>query len=413
MKFVLILILALGLMACTAAPAAPPPPPDRAVAYFEGPPPPQLVTEEYLRRELDLKVAALWALPLAEAMAGPAHAQTRIVGVTAQTWDKDHTVRLTAVMNDGPGQQRHIPMSFNFGGPNYDTSSGSVTTGACHKLAGAGVSTTGEFTTIENHTDSIVVHKISKTVTESTSSSITMSESLELTSGVTVEGGTPIGGSVSASLESTFGISKESTEEHSKETSVTVEDEIEVPGQSTYVTIFTTDDSAVDCAVSINAEADWSDIKVTVSFPVELKPNFKKEGDRWSDLCRVRPTPYANLCIMLKGDGLDDGKGQAKIGFGQGDDVYRYFRGYDVRCPDCGKLDLKAGARANMAKMSDPTSRWISFEGVRHSTTKSDASYKLYDVTGQSTECLADKLSKAGVPITTIDSDGDGKIDGC
>ena len=411
-RLTLILILALGLLACTSEPAAPPPT-DRGVVYFEGPPPPQLVTEEYLRRQLDIKVATLWALPLGEAMAGPAHAATRVVGVTAQTWDKDKTVRLTVVMNDGPGQQRHIPMSFNFGGPNYDTSSGSVTVGACHKLAGAGVSTTGEFTTIENHTDSIVVHKISKTVTESTSSSTTLSESIELKSGLTVEGGTPIGGSVSASLESTFGISKESTEEHSKETSVTVEDEIEVPAQSTYVTIFTTDDSAVDCAVSINAEADWSDIKVTVSFPVELRPNFHKEGERWSDLCRVRPTPYANLCILLKGDGLDDGKGQAKIGFGQGDDVYRYFMGFDVRCPDCGKLDLKAGARANMAKMSDPTSRWISFEGVRHSTTKSDASYKLYDVTGQATDCLAEKLSKAGVPIASLDSDGDGRLDGC
>ena len=411
-RLALILILSLGLLACTSEPAAPPPP-DRAVVYFEGPAPPQLVTEQYLRRQLDIRVATLWALPLAEAMAGPAHAATRIVGVTAQTWDKDRTVRLTAVMNDGPGQQRHIPMTFVFGGPNYDTTSGSVTTGTCHKLAGAGVATTGEFTTIENHTDSIDVHKISKTVTESTSSSTTLSESIELKSGLTVEGGTPIGGKVAASLETTFGVGKESTEEHSKETSVTVEDEIEVPGQSTYVTIFTTDDSAVDCAVSINAEADWSDIKVTISFPVELRAAYHKRDDRWSRLCYNRPTPYANLCILLKGDGLDDGKGQAQIGFGQGDDVYRFFRGYDVRCPDCGGLDLKAGARANMAKMSDPTSRWISFEGVRHSTTKSDASYKLYDVTGQDSGCLADKLSKSGVPITTIDGDGDGKIDGC
>ena len=186
-----------------------------------------------------------------------------------------------------------------------------------------------------------------------------------------------------------------------------------MPGQSTYVTIFTTDDSAVDCAVSINAEADWSDIKVTIEFPVELRAAFHKEGERWSDLCRVRPTPYANLCILLKGDGLDDGKYRAQIGFGQGDDVYRFFMGYDVRCPDCGKLDLKAGARANMAKMSDPTSRWISFEGVRHSTTKSDASYKLLDVTGQDTACIAEKVGKAGVPVGSIDSDGDGKIDDC
>lgn len=374
---------------------------------------PQLVTEEYLRRQLDIKVATLWALPLCEAMAGPAHAQTRIVGVTAQTWDKDKTVRLTCVMNDGPGQQRHIPMQIVFGGPNYDTTAGSVTEGTCHKLPGAGVNTTGEFTTIENHTDGIDVHKISKTVTESTASSTTLTESLELKSGLTIEGGTPLGGKVAASLESTFGVSKESTEEHSKETSVTVEDEIEVPAQSTYVTIFTTDDSAIDCKVSINAEADWSDIKVTIEFPVELRAAFHKEGERWSDLCRVRPTPYANLCILLKGDGLDDGKGSAKIGFGQGDDVYRFFMGYDVRCPACAGLDLKTGARANMATMSDPKSRWVSFEGVRHSTTKSDASYKLYDVTGQDTACLAEKIGKPGVPIGSVDNDNDGKIDGC
>ena len=58
--------------------------------------PPQLVTETWLRRQLDISIAKLWAIPIAEALAGPAHRFTsRVVDVDADTWDDDHQVHLT------------------------------------------------------------------------------------------------------------------------------------------------------------------------------------------------------------------------------------------------------------------------------------------------------------------------------
>ena len=184
---VLGVFIALTMFANCKANVGPPP----QTEFIGDTPPPQLVTEEYLRRQLDIDIAQVWALPLAEMMAGPAHRfPTRIVGVRAETWDRDRMVHLTVVLNDGPGVQRHIPMTFTFNGPNYDTDSGSVTTGKCTQLPGAGVATTGEFTTIHNKTDAVITHEIDKTITESTSTSISLSESLELSSGVTVEAGT-------------------------------------------------------------------------------------------------------------------------------------------------------------------------------------------------------------------------------
>ena len=187
--------------------------------------PPQLVTETWLRRQLDISIAKLWAIPIAEALAGPAHRFTsRVVHVNADSWDDDHQVHLTVVLNDGPGRQRHVPMTFTFDGYDYDKASGSVTQGKCTQLPGAGVSTTGEFTTVRNGTDASIEHKISKTVEESNSTSVSLDESVELSNKTTVEAGTDFGagsGSVSNEFSATFGIDKSSTEDHSKTTSVT------------------------------------------------------------------------------------------------------------------------------------------------------------------------------------------------
>ena len=152
--------------------------------------PPQLVTETWLRRQLDISIAKLWAIDphCAEALAGPAHRFTsRVVHVDADTWDDDHQVHLTVILNDGPGRQRHLPMTFTFDGYDYDKASGSVTQGKCTQLPGAGVATTGEFTTVRNGTDASIEHKISKTVEESNSTSVSLDESVELSNKTTVE----------------------------------------------------------------------------------------------------------------------------------------------------------------------------------------------------------------------------------
>ena len=399
------------ILACTSESTGPTLPP---VVGFEGSAPPQLITEEYLRRQLDIKTAKLWALPLAEAMAGPVHRfPSRVISVQAQTWDRDRTVHLTVVLNDGGGRQRHIPMRFMFNGPNYDTGAGAVVLGACHRLPGAGVSTTGEFTSITNRTDSADTHHVSKTVTESTSTSITLSESAEFTSGITVEAGSDVA-KASASFSSTFGISKDQTSDHAVETSDTVEDEIVVPGHRDYAITFTTDDAAVDCVVSIGAPGDWSDLRIWIGFPTELhKSYYDGDADYWSQLHSDQPSIYTNLGLLLRGDALDDAKGGVWLTATQSDQVYRLLMGYDVRCPDCGGLRFTTAARAALVHMSDDATRWISFEGVRHQTTKKDASYTALDVTGQDGDCVSDTLSVSGTLASSLDADGNGTLDAC
>ena len=97
--------------------------------------------------------------------------------------------------------------SVDFDAPVYDTSeSGIFNAGPPHILDDGRVST-GEYTTVDNQTSEPVEHEIEKTVEESDSSSISMSESLELKSGTTVEAGTDTA-KVSETLEATFGISE-------------------------------------------------------------------------------------------------------------------------------------------------------------------------------------------------------------
>ena len=409
-----LLVAALALLTALCVACSSPPDLPRPTELVGEGAPPQLVTEEYLRRQLDISIAQVWALPLAEMMAGPAHRfPTRITGVKAETWDRDRMVHLTVVMNDGPGRQRHIPMTFTFNGPNYDTDSGSVTTGTCTELPGAGVATTGEFTTIHNKTDAEITHQIDKTITESTATSISLSESLELSSGVTVEAGTDAA-KVSANLQTTFGISKDKTTDHSVETSVTVMDTFTVsPGRDVAIT-FTTNDAAVNCDVSINAEGDWSDIRIWIGFPEELHKLYNAKGhDYWGVLHSDKPVTYSNIGLVFKGDVLADNKGGAELTFTEGDQLYRLLKGFDVRCPDCKDLRFTPAAKANLERMADPSIRWVSFEGVRHETSKKDASYTALDVTGQDETCVADTLGTQGRQAATLDADGDGKLDAC
>ena len=370
---------------------------------------PQLVTETYLRRELDVSTAIAWSIPVAEAFAGPVHRFTsRVVDVQADTWDRDKMVRLTVVLNDGGGIQRHIPMRWTFAGHDYDLDSGSVTQGACHKLPSAGVATTGEFTTVENGLSTDIEHKISKTVTESVATSTTLDESIELTSGLTIEAGSSTN-KVSGTLSTQLGIDKSATEDHSKETSVTVEDTLIVSANTDAAVVFSTDDAAVDCGIMLNAEADWSSITVDVLFPRELHRHYYPDNDYWSRL----PASYSNVRLLLAGDAVRDGKGAATITFDEADQAWRLFSGADVRCPHCGGLRFTPAARAAISSMSDPAARWITFDGTRHSTSKRDASYKAYDVTGCSQPVVTETISKAGVAVAHLDRNGNGILDVC
>ena len=116
---------------------------------------PQLITEAYLRRQVDLKMAALYAPVFAELFVGPVGklvTSLRFFSPVAKTWDKDKTVQVPWMITwpNGGYQAHQPPMTFVFGEGNYDTGLGDVKVGACHRLPGAGVESTGEYQTFGN-----------------------------------------------------------------------------------------------------------------------------------------------------------------------------------------------------------------------------------------------------------------------
>ena len=352
---------------------------------------PQLVTEQYLRQQLDEQTAQLWGLVLGEMIMGPVHRYPqRVIVQRSPTWDQDATVNVTFVANDAPGVQRHGSLAISFNGANYQTASGTVTEGQCTTLPGAGVVSTGEYTTVTNKTHNTIEHKISKTVEESSRSSMSLSESLELSNKTTVEAGAKFGvgsGSISDTFSTTFGISKEQTADHSSSAAVTVDDTIEVDAGRTIAIAFTTSYAALDCDVSIHAVGDWSNIRMVINV----------SGGTLATVYRRDPTTWANLGILLSGDIISGPKqANASFVFTEADDIYRAALGYDIRCPKCQSLLLSSLAHRALGKLAQPETRWLDFDGRRHSVTAKDASYTVIDTTQADPVCVGTIFGTAG-----------------
>ena len=308
-------------------------------------------------------------------------------------WPNNRTVYVEFEITGRPYRGNWYRIEIDFNGADYNTDGGSVTTGECRQRPGAGVATTGEFTTIENELSTPIEHQISKTVTETTASHITLTESLELTSGVTVEAGTDVA-KVSATLETKFGVSKEQTEDHSVETSVTVSDTAEVAPHETAAFVYTTDDVAQDCDVHINATGDWHAPVIRLPFLTGSKLPFADYSNYHT---------LTQHCSVLKGN---------EIHLTEADDLVRISLGYSVKCQQSASFSFSATAHAALETMQDSASRHISFDGTRHSVAKKDASYKAYDVTGQDQGCVSDALDDVGTPVDSLDA-GRGWEAGC
>ena len=356
----------------------------------------QLVTEAFLRRQLDIKVTRDWALVIAEMFCGPTHKAPSRVLVLADRWAEDHTVNFVVVLNDAPGVQRHFKGSITFGGYDYATGDGGVQEGTCHKLPGGGQQSTGEYQSFDNLAGSQPL-AVSKgfNVEESTSSSITVSESVEMSSGTTIEAGEGVA-KVSEELSTTFGISKDETNDKSHTEEKTLQLDFEVPERRVIAIAGAVNNSAMDCEVKIGAPGDWASIAIEINPPTQPEFPFRY-WDREDD---AAPTTYANMHRLRRGTLVEfRHHGWARLAFDQSDAVYRAAMGYDVRNPYPGEMQYSAGARAALARMSDAKTRWISFEGVRHSTAGKDAEYKEIDVTGIDPDVVAGVLGKAGTPV--------------
>ena len=396
----------------------------------------QLITEEYLRRQVDIAVAHHWGYIVADLLGGFYNADGRLYGKQASPqlhyvraapdWDKSRKVtfafhyELDGRAFIGPFAEGESFIHFYFEGPNYDAGAGSVTVSNCVQLPGAGVATTGEFTTVTNGSDSDIVHQIDKTVTEASSSSTTLSESLELANSTTIEAGVDFGagsGSVSDTLSETFGVSKESTADHSSETSVTVSDTITVSPGRVVAIAFSTDDAAQDCTVTIDATADWSkprivlDLRWSDNDPRRLLSNYEQIAGPHKK-CDIIDGPALGHLVQTPHHGKQY-QGGGSITLTEADDLVRLARGTSTHCEPSVSFALSHQGTGAVAAMEDEATRHISFSGKRHSTSEKDASYKAIDVTGQDPTCVAGKLSTGRVLISSLDSDNDGVLDAC
>ena len=354
--------------------------------------PPQLVTVPYLVEQAARKIAPIWTQAWCQVFYGPGSPMTcRPVGVTADHWTSDKTVHVdwVATHRTVKGVQFHFTFSYVFSDQTFDTSHGDVTVGKCTTRPGAGVASTGELSDIDNQTDNPIEHTISKSVEEVDSQSTTLAESVEINSTTTIEGGTPLGGSVGQEFSETFGINHEDTHDHSTTTSNSVEAKIEVEPRHEVLVGFTTDNKTVDCDVDLNSPADWK-----IALHIDGCPHEQGCHSVW----RLDRQSTHNPHMFWHSDLHDD----HTVTFDSSDDMWRALKGTDTRCFDC-HFEFDKTAAAALDKMADPDTRNISFKGKQTSHTKADASYKAIDVTDRDDDCVRSALSTNGKSIDSVE----------
>ena len=362
------------------------------MTYISDPPPadgPQLITEELLRRQLDLHTIQTLDEPIAQLLYNE-HVVVVNSGLV-ETWDQ----RPVGFITYRPRYWNGTPFTAHilFGAPDYAPDGGTVTESDCQTQPG-GVQTTGEFTDIDNDTDQEIEHEIEKAVTETSSSTVSLSESLELVTGQTFEAGESFGGAEAKetlSFEEHFGLASESVTSSSTETAVTVRDKIIIPGHREFDLSFTTDNNAVNCHVRISATGDWGDLRI---MPPEGRPYH---NSTWCD-----SGPYvgrgSNGDILARSDAVD--KSDCTIRVNEADALIRLIIGNDVRCIRCADVRLNATGERAVDWFGRPESRHVSFDGRRKSAAEKDASYRAIDTTGYSRDCVNDILDDAGRPMT-------------
>ena len=403
--------LPLALLAAACAAPDPPPAPTTTTAppvgAFGGV---QEITEAYAQKQIVETTARDWATAMMWTLVGPnkSTSYARLISVDSRTWDSDQRVVAHWLVNERAGVQRHLEMSFVFRGPVYDTGNGEVKIGKCHQLPDAGTKTTGEHTTIQNGTSNPIQHHLEHTTEETKAQSVTLTETIKLTSGESLEAGAG-GEKITLALSEEFGYDKAETEDSSSSKSRTISDDIEIdprqgPETPTIVeTIYSLDDSATDCTIHIGAPLDWTDIRFDLGSYVAAQPVS------WQRTHDLDPNAYGNLSLLLSGDILKDADTtHAYMTFKTSDDVYRLFTGFNVGCARCRYLPAQfpSTAKAALARMSDSDSRFLSYDGLRHDTSSDSASYTALDVTDLDHECVARKVTTAGLPL-------EGLLDDC
>ena len=358
---------------------------------------PQLITEEYLRRQLDLHVIQTLDVVWVEALGGRGW---EVVGSgLSEHWDRDATgwVTYRPPYYHGPAFRFEVI----FGGPAY-AAGGSVTTGDCRELPG-GVQTTGEYIERDNERDELLEVEIEHATAEISSHSTSLTQSLELDSGQTIEAGASFGGveaKATISFEEHFRLESGSVASESTEHDEAVKDITEVAAHEEATFVFTVNAGATDCALTIDATGDWTALSIT------LPRDRPYHGDTWCGSPSDDPNHLSpsfrgrgpNGDLLLRSDAVD--KRTCTIHLDSADAIVRLVTGYDVRCPHCGDIAFSALAQRALDWFGQPESRHVSFDGRRRSASHKDASYRAYNTTGFDSTCVHDIVDDIGTPVT-------------
>ena len=360
----------------------------RAFVGTSGAPGPELVTEDYLQRQISEKMADQLARPFSF-MWTRSHwpsVQFRIANDWPnRTWGYQfrNWRAFGRPGNDANWPNEHRVIFYaHLPAPIYE--GGDVKTGSCRTLPNSGVKQTGDYQIIDNEMgDEDVDRTLETTVSDTLDESITLNESVEFSNSTTVEAGADIGG-VSASASNTFsvtlGIDKSKTDDHSVTMSRTVTTAWAIPAGTKSVAVFSADRTVIDCHVDIGASMNWPGIKLSLGngFQPLTGRNYWQEGPVW----------YGNNPFSASLADVTDRHGDLTFPGGGGvEDVWRLLKGYDVRGGNNLRFEhWPASISAAIETLADASYRFLSFNGTRRSVSNDSASVTFIDVTGVSDE---------------------------
>ena len=367
----------------------------------DGGPGPELVTEEYLQRQISEKVADQLAKPFRFmwTRSHPPSVQFRI--------ENDWPNRLWGYQfrnwrafgrpgNDANWPNEHRVIFYvHLPDPIYE--GGDVKTGACRTLPNGGVKQTGDYQVVDNQGNNVPVSRTLETsVSDTLDESITLNESVEFSNSTTVEAGADIGGvsgSVSDTFTTTLGIEKSKTEDHSTTTTRTVTTEWEILANTKSIAVFSSDRTVIDCDVAIGASLNWPGLKLSLGngFQPLTGRNYWQQGDVW----------YGNNPFSAYLTDIADRHADLYFPGGGGvEDVWRLLKGYDVR----GGSGLRnerwpADISDAIETLADASFRFLAFNGTRRSVSNDSASVTFVDVTGETDDGIERRFGGAGLPI--------------
>ena len=365
----------------------------------DGAPGPELVTEEYLQRQISEKMADAIARPFAYMWTRshwPSTVSRAVTDWPKREWGyRFHNAHgyATNVLEG----QAYAPDFLFVSLPNPIYDGGDVKTGDCRTLPNSGVKQTGDYQIIDNTTgDDDVDRTLETTVSDTLDEAITLNESVEFSNSTTVEAGADIGGisgSASDTFSETLGIDKSKTSDHSTTTSRTVTTEWVVTPKSKSVAVFSSDRTVIDCDVSIGADLNWPGLEVRLGRgfqPLTSENDLHGRGAPWEGV-----NPMSRFLTAVTDRGAI-----AFPGGGGVEDLWRLLKGFDVR-GGSGLRNQKwtPAILDTIEGFADPANRFLSFNGTRRTVSNDSASVTFIDVTGVSNGDIDRLYGQAGAPI--------------